>query len=102
MKIASADQAARDGDPAARQLAAELGFVMPAVRIVDNVQLEANHYFIKIKEIDAGHGIVYAGQFMAMDPMGGSVNLPGNPPDPSKPTDPFGVDVKTWMLKPLM
>ena len=53
-----------------RQLAAELGFVMPAVRIVDNVQLEANQYFIKIKEIDAGNGVVYAGQYMAMDPMG--------------------------------
>jgi len=75
-----------------RQLAAELGFVMPAVRIVDNVQLEANHYFIKIKEIDAGHGIVYAGQFMAMDPMGGSVNLPGH--NVLEPT--FGLPA-TWI-----
>ena len=75
-----------------RQLAAELGFVMPAVRIVDNVQLEANHYYIKIKEIDAGHGIVYAGQFMAMDPMGGSVNLPGH--NVLEPT--FGLPA-TWI-----
>ncbi len=75
-----------------RQLAAELGFVMPAVRIVDNVQLEANHYFIKIKEIDAGHGIVYAGQYMAMDPMGGSVNLPGH--NVLEPT--FGLPA-TWI-----
>ncbi|MGL5361942.1 MAG: flagellar biosynthesis protein FlhA [Bosea sp. (in: a-proteobacteria)] len=60
-----------------RQLAGELGFVMPSVRIVDNVQLEANHYYVKIKEIDAGMGIVYPGQFMAMDPMGGRVDLPG-------------------------
>ncbi len=75
-----------------RQLAAELGFVMPAVRIVDNVQLEANHYFIKIKEIDAGHGLVYAGQYMAMDPMGGSVNLPGH--NVLEPT--FGLPA-TWI-----
>ncbi len=75
-----------------RQLAAELGFVMPAVRIVDNVQLEANHYYIKIKEIDAGHGIVYAGQYMAMDPMGGSVNLPGH--NVLEPT--FGLPA-TWI-----
>ncbi len=75
-----------------RQLAAELGFVMPAVRIVDNVQLEANHYFIKIKEIDAGHGIVYAGQYMAMDPMGGIVNLPGH--NVLEPT--FGLPA-TWI-----
>ena len=75
-----------------RQLAAELGFVMPAVRIVDNVQLEANHYYIKIKEIDAGHGVVYAGQYMAMDPMGGSVNLPGH--NVLEPT--FGLPA-TWI-----
>ena len=75
-----------------RQLAAELGFVMPAVRIVDNVQLEANHYYIKIKEIDAGHGIVYAGQFMAMDPMGGQVTLPGH--NVLEPT--FGLPA-TWI-----
>jgi len=75
-----------------RQLAAELGFVMPAVRIVDNVQLEANHYFIKIKEIDAGQGIVYAGQYMAMDPMGGAVNLPGH--NVLEPT--FGLPA-TWI-----
>lgn len=75
-----------------RQLAAELGFVMPAVRIVDNVQLEANQYFIKIKEIDAGNGVVYAGQYMAMDPMGGSVNLPGH--NVLEPT--FGLPA-TWI-----
>jgi flagellar biosynthesis protein FlhA len=75
-----------------RQLAAELGFVMPAVRIVDNVQLEANHYFIKIKEIDAGHGMVYPGQYMAMDPMGGSVTLPGH--NVLEPT--FGLPA-TWI-----
>ncbi|MCO5091563.1 flagellar biosynthesis protein FlhA [Bosea sp. (in: a-proteobacteria)] len=75
-----------------RQLAAELGFVMPAVRIVDNVQLEANHYFIKIKEIDAGQGVVYAGQYMAMDPMGGAVNLPGH--NVLEPT--FGLPA-TWI-----
>lgn len=33
---------------------------------------------------------------------GGSVNLPSNPPDPTQPTDPFGVDVKAWMVKPIM
>lgn len=33
---------------------------------------------------------------------GSDVVLPGNPPDPSRPTDPFGADVKAWMLKPIM
>ncbi len=60
-----------------RQLAAELGFVMPSVRILDNVQLDANAYVVRVKEIEAGTGKIFPGQFMAMDPMGGQVQLPG-------------------------
>jgi flagellar biosynthesis protein FlhA len=60
-----------------RSLAAEMGFVMPAVRILDNVQLEPNVYLIKIKEVEAGSGKLWAGQHMVMDPAGGQVNLPG-------------------------
>ena len=33
---------------------------------------------------------------------GNAVNLPNNPPDPARPTDPFGVDVLAWMQKPVM
>ncbi|MDQ0471329.1 flagellar biosynthesis protein FlhA [Labrys wisconsinensis] len=61
-----------------RSLASEMGFVMPAVRILDNVQLEANTYVIKIKETDAGSGQIWANQHMVMDPAGGQVNLPGH------------------------
>jgi len=39
-----------------RQLAAEMGFVMPAVRIQDNLQLPANTYPIRLKEIESGRG----------------------------------------------
>ncbi len=60
-----------------RSLAIEMGFVMPAVRILDNVQLEANAYVIKIKEVDAGAGKVWHGQYMVMDPAGHQVTLPG-------------------------
>ncbi len=60
-----------------RSLAIEMGFVMPAVRILDNVQLEANTYVIKIKEVDAGTGRIWPGQHMVMDPTGAQVNLPG-------------------------
>ncbi|MGE3149621.1 MAG: flagellar biosynthesis protein FlhA [Pseudorhodoplanes sp.] len=60
-----------------RALAIEMGFVMPAVRILDNVQLEANAYVIKVKEVEAGSGKIWAGQYMVMDPAGGQVNLPG-------------------------
>jgi flagellar biosynthesis protein FlhA len=60
-----------------RSLAVEMGFVMPAVRILDNVQLEANTYVIKIKEVEAGTGRIWPGQYMVMDPNGGQVNFPG-------------------------
>jgi flagellar biosynthesis protein FlhA len=60
-----------------RSLATEMGFVMPAVRILDNVQLDANGYVIKIKEVESGAGKVWHGQHMVMDPAGKQVTLPG-------------------------
>ena len=75
-----------------RSLAAEMGFVMPAVRILDNVQLDSNTYVIKIKEVDAGTGKVWAGQYMVMDPAGGQVKLPGT--HTTEPT--FGLPA-TWV-----
>jgi len=60
-----------------RSLAIEMGFVMPSVRILDNVQLEANTYIIKIKEVDAGTGRIWPNQFMVMDPGGNQVDVPG-------------------------
>jgi len=75
-----------------RSLASEMGFVMPAVRILDNVQLEANAYIIKLKEVDAGNGRVWPGQSMVMDPAGGQVQLPGM--HTTEPT--FGLPA-TWV-----
>ena len=75
-----------------RSLATEMGFVMPAVRILDNVQLDANAYVIKIKEVEAGSGKVWAGQYMVMDPAGGQVKLPGT--HTTEPT--FGLPA-TWI-----
>ena len=60
-----------------RSIASEMGFVMPAVRILDNVQLESNTYIVKLKEVDAGTGKVHPGSHMVMDPAGGQVNLAG-------------------------
>ena len=75
-----------------RSLAMEMGFVMPAVRILDNVHLEANDYVIKIKEVEAGTGQIYAGQYMVMDPAGSQVDLPGT--HTTEPT--FGLPA-TWI-----
>ena len=75
-----------------RQLAAELGFIMPPVRILDNMQLEPNDYKVKIKEVEAGHGQVRANQLMVMDPMGKPISLPGH--HTTEPT--FGLPA-TWI-----
>jgi len=60
-----------------RQMASDMGFVMPSVRILDNVQLEANGYAIRVKEVEAGRGDVYVNQLLVMDPHGGQIELPG-------------------------
>ncbi len=60
-----------------RQLAQELGFVMPSVRILDNLALGNDAYQIRVKEIEAGEGALKLRHLLAMDPAGGPVDLPG-------------------------
>ena len=60
-----------------RTLAGDYGFVMPSVRILDNMRLPSQGYAIRIKEMEAGSGEVRLGHMMAMDPRGGQVDLPG-------------------------
>jgi flagellar biosynthesis protein FlhA len=60
-----------------RSLAQEFGFVMPSVRILDNMRLGTQGYAIRIKEMEAGKGEVRLGQLLAMDPAGRQVELPG-------------------------
>ena len=60
-----------------RTLAADFGFVMPSVRILDNMRLPAMGYCLRIKEMEAGSGEVRIGQLMAMYPRGAQVDLPG-------------------------
>ncbi len=60
-----------------RALASELGFVMPSIRIQDNMQLEANEYNIYIKEVRAGKGELRPTKLLVMDPRGEPITLPG-------------------------
>jgi flagellar biosynthesis protein FlhA len=70
-----------------RSIATELGFVLPPVRIQDNLQLPADSYLIRIKEIDAGRGELRPLCLLAMDPAGGVPDMPGE-----KTTEPaFGL-----------
>ncbi|MEQ8813727.1 MAG: flagellar biosynthesis protein FlhA [Thalassobaculum sp.] len=70
-----------------RQLAAESGFIMPQVRIQDNLQLGANTYVIRVKEIEVGRGELRPNRLLVMDPTGGKIELPGT--DTKEPT--FGL-----------
>jgi flagellar biosynthesis protein FlhA len=60
-----------------RQLAVEMGFVMPSVRIQDNMQLAANSYVVRVKEIECGRGDLRPAMLLVMDPRGEDITLPG-------------------------
>ena len=50
-----------------RNIASSLGFLMPKIRIRDNLQLPPNEYRFKLKGIVIGQGEIYADKFLAMD-----------------------------------
>ena len=60
-----------------RTIAQEMGFVLPPVRIQDNMQLGADAYAVRIKEIVAGRGEIRPTRLLVMDPRGGVPDLPG-------------------------
>jgi flagellar biosynthesis protein FlhA len=62
-----------------RGMAAELGLVLPPVRIQDNMQLEPETYVIWIKEIEAGRGEIRPHRLLAIDPGGAVPRLAGEP-----------------------
>jgi flagellar biosynthesis protein FlhA len=62
-----------------RQLASEMGFVMPSVRIQDNLQLPTNVYVLRVKEIEAGRGDLRPNMLLVMDPRGGAIAVAGEP-----------------------
>ncbi len=60
-----------------RALATDMGFVMPSVRIQDNMQLPANSYALFVKEVEAGRGDLRPNMLLVMDPRGEEISLPG-------------------------
>ena len=51
-----------------RQIAMELGSVVPIIRLRDNIQLNPNQYIIKIKGIQVSEGEILFDHYMAMNP----------------------------------
>jgi flagellar biosynthesis protein FlhA len=50
-----------------RQIAIDVGILVPPIRIRDNMQLGANDYVVKIRGQIIGRGVAYPEQFLAMD-----------------------------------
>lgn len=50
-----------------RKIATDFGFLMPQVRIRDNLHLSPNQYQILLKGIEIGTGEIYPEKFLAMD-----------------------------------
>jgi len=51
-----------------RQLAVELGVIVPTIRLRDNIQINPNQYIIKIKGVEVARGDLLLDHFMAMNP----------------------------------
>jgi flagellar biosynthesis protein FlhA len=64
-----------------RQLALELGLVVPAIRVRDNIQLQPSEYVIKIRGVVVAQGEVMMGHWLAMSP---GVDDPGVTGTPTK------------------
>jgi flagellar biosynthesis protein FlhA len=62
-----------------RQIAGELGMIIPRVRIHDEVDLDSHEYVFKVRGSEVTRGKVMAGHLLAMDPGDAVGNLQGIP-----------------------
>ncbi|HJU50162.1 MAG TPA: flagellar biosynthesis protein FlhA [Pseudogulbenkiania sp.] len=60
-----------------KKIAQELGFLVPAVHIRDNLEIKPNAYRILMKGVEIGSGEAYIGQFLAINPGRVSGELKG-------------------------
>lgn len=75
-----------------KQIARDYGFLMPAIRIQDNLQLGNNTYVVKIKEIECGRGEIKVDKLLVMNPRGEAIKIQGE--DTKEPA--FGLPAK-WI-----
>ncbi|GGP26315.1 flagellar biosynthesis protein FlhA [Silvimonas amylolytica] len=62
-----------------KKIAQDLGFLVPAVHIRDNLELKPNQYRIQLKGVDVGAGEAFVGQWLAINPGSASGQLAGTP-----------------------
>ncbi|NYT26379.1 flagellar biosynthesis protein FlhA [Alcaligenaceae bacterium] len=62
-----------------KKFAQDVGFLPPVVHIRDNLELKPNDYRILLSGVEVGRGTATPGQWLAIDPGGVSMKLPGTP-----------------------
>ena len=62
-----------------KTIAQEMGFVLPSVRLQDNLHLRPHEYVVRVKEIEAGRGELRIPMQLAIDPSGNRPDMPGEP-----------------------
>ena len=60
-----------------RQVASDLGLVLPPVHLRDNLRLDPNEYRVRLRGLEIARGNAHADRFMVLDPSGGRPILPG-------------------------
>ncbi len=60
-----------------RQIALDMGLVVPTVRVRDNLQHAPNAYVVKLRGVEIARGTLMPGQFLAMDPGTAEGDVPG-------------------------
>ncbi len=75
-----------------QNVAADIGILLPKVRIRDNMRLEQNQYRIKVADMPIGDGVVHPGLYLAIDSGMTSGKVPGTPT-----TDPAFGTPATWI-----
>lgn len=60
-----------------REMAIDLGLIVPRIRITDNMRLEPNEYSFKIKGVTAGTGKIKMGWFLCINSGGVTEEIPG-------------------------
>lgn len=77
-----------------RQAATEMGVLVPAIRVRDNVQLGSNEYVVRLRGTETARGEIFPEQYLAMNPGGATDKLTGI--DTTEPA--FGLPA-TWIAE---
>ena len=75
-----------------KQIARDMGFILPSVRIQDNMQLGNQEYVIRVKDVEIGKNFVRPGYLLIMNPKGTAITIEGE--DVKDPA--FGINAR-WI-----